>query len=163
MKRLVLLACCAMLLAVPATTQAQVAFGPQLSWGSDSDFGVGARAVIALPELLENFEAIISGDYFFIDCPSEVDCSFIEFNINGAIPLDVSPTLNPYVGAGLNIARASVEFEGFDHSDTEVGINLLGGLKFPTTSFTPFIEARLSIGGAEQFVLTGGILLGGRR
>jgi hypothetical protein len=161
-KKLVLLGCSALLLAVPSVVQAQVSFGPQLSWGSDSDLGVGARAVIGLPQVRPGLEAIISGDYFFIDCGG-ADCSWIEVNANAAIPVPLSPTLNTYVGAGLNIARVSVDVgPPFGSvSNTEIGINVLGGLKFPAGTVTPFAEARFSIGGGEQFVLTGGVLLGG--
>jgi hypothetical protein len=164
MKKLVLLGCCVMLLAVPSAGAAQgIAFGPQVSWADDTDFGVGARLVFGLSDLYPNLEAIISGDYFFWDACD--DCTYIEVNANVALPINVEAALNPYVGGGLNIARVSVDFGEFggSASDTEVGLNVLGGLKFPGDSFTPFVEARFEIGGGEQFVLTGGILLGGRR
>ena len=153
MKKVLLLAGAVMLLALPTQSYAQ--FGVQASWGSDSDFGLGARAALAVPSVHRGFEAILSADYFFIDCD---DCSYIEINANGALNL-ASESLNPYVGAGLNIARGAVG----DFSNTEVGLNLLGGLKFPGASMTPFAEARLTVGGGEQFVITGGILFGGRR
>ena len=51
----------------------------------------------------------------------------------------------------------------FDYGDTEVGLNLVGGFKFRTSSLRPFVEVRATIAGAEQIVFTGGILVGGSR
>lgn len=164
MKNLMLLGCCVLLLAVPSTARSQgVAFGPQLSYGTDSDFGVGGRAVLGLSQFYESLEGILSGDYFFVDCGG-ADCSWIELNANATIPIEISPTLRPYVGGGLNVARFSVDLDEFgSSSNTEFGLNVLGGLRFGGTSFIPFAEARLELGGGEQFVLTGGVLFGGGR
>lgn len=152
-----------MALALPTRGEAQTLLGPQLSWGSDSDLGIGGRVMFGLPQVTAGLEGIVSADYFFVDCGEGVDCSWFEINANGAYNL-AAESLHPYVGAGLNVTRVSVDLDGFgDGSDTEVGINLLGGLKFPGTSITPFAEARLTVGGGEQFVLTGGILFGGKR
>ncbi|CAN5871637.1 hypothetical protein BH23GEM9_BH23GEM9_28790 [soil metagenome] len=165
MKKLMLLGCSVLLLAIPSTGDAQVAFGPQLSWGSDSDIGVGGRAVIGIPQFRTGLELHVSGDYFFLDCggsTSEVDCSWIEFNANAALPVPLAENLNTYVGAGLNVTRVKVDVGPFGSaSNTEIGINVLGGLKFPMGGMTPFTEARFTIGGSEQFVLTVGLLFGG--
>lgn len=157
MKKVLLMAGALMLFALPTQSHAQI--GAQVSYGSDSDIGVGARFAFGMPTVRTGLEAIISADYFFPDCG---DCTWIEFNGNAALNL-ASKSLNPYVGAGLNVARVSVDVGTADASSTEVGLNLLGGLKFPGTSMTPFAEAKLTIGGSEQFVISGGILFGKRR
>ena len=160
MKKLLMVAA-VLLIAAPNAAQAQMGFGAQASWGSDADLGVGARLVMGLPNIRTGLQGILSGDYFFIDCGG-ADCSWIELNANAAIPLAASG-LNPYVGGGLNVARISVDVNGFGNSSaTEIGLNVLGGLKF-SGSLSPFAEARLSLGGGEQFVITGGIMLGGSR
>ncbi|HUF11581.1 MAG TPA: hypothetical protein VMN78_00610 [Longimicrobiales bacterium] len=151
--------------------EAQVGFGVQGSWGDDSDLGVGARVVAPVGHMitadggsvLAGLKAIGSFDWFFIDCPDGVDCSWIEINANGAVPLPLEG-FSPYVGAGLNIARISFESEeqgvpgAFDVSDTEVGLNLLGGLDFPLGGLNAFAEGRFELGGGEQFVVTVGVL-----
>lgn len=153
-----------------ADAQAQ-AFGVQGSWGDDTDFGIGARLELGLPNLLtsegplSNTFLIGSFDYFFPDCGgfgTDVDCSFWELNGNLAVPI-TSSTIDPYAGAGLNIARASVESGTFEASDTEVGLNLLGGLRFSLGGASAFGEGRFVLGGSEQFVLTLGVLVGGTR
>lgn len=153
-------------LLVIATTDAQAqAFGVQGNWGDDTDLGIGARLELGLPNLftteppLSNTFLIGSFDWFFPDrCDNVDDCSYWELNGNLAVPITASG-IDPYAGAGLNIARASV----LDASDTEVGLNLLGGLRFALGGASAFGEGRFVLGGSEQFVLTVGVLLGGTR
>lgn len=152
-------------------------FGVQGNWSDDFDFGVGGRVELPLPNLLTSEGALAntfligSFDYFFPDCGDsfggfDFDCSYWEINAGLAVPI-VSSSIDPYVGAGLNLARFSSEFESDlpgvddDASETEVGLNLLGGLRFPLGGLSAFGEARLELGGGEQFVLTFGVLLGG--
>ena len=147
-----------------ADAQAQ-AFGVQGSWGDDTDLGIGARLELGLPNLLTsegplaNTFLIGSFDYFFPDfCDAFDDCSYWEINGNLAVPI-TSSTIDPYAGAGLNIARMSV----LDSSETEVGLNLLGGLRFNLGGLGAFGEGRFVLSGSEQFVLTFGVLVGGTR
>lgn len=167
MKKLVLMACSAVLLAVPSAGEAQIQFGPQVAWGDDADLGVGARIALGLPQVREGVQLHVSGDYFFIDCPSGIDCSWIEVNANLQLPVPLTPDLNTYAGAGLNVARVKVGIDGlgsdYSASNTEVGVNILGGLRFNAAAFTPFVEASLTLGGGEQFAIRAGILLGGGR
>lgn len=159
------------LLATPA--EAQVSFGPQVAWGDDTDLGVGARAEFGLADafgITEGPFAELYGmgtaTYFFMDCgggfgSDGVDCSYIEFNANGAVPFELEGSATPYAGAGLHLGRVSVSGGGFSSSDTEIGLNLLGGVKFPLGGLQGFGEAKLGLGGADQFVLAGGVLFGG--
>ena len=132
-------------------------WGPQISLGDDSDFGIGARAEFDLkgPPLT----IIGSFDYYFPG--GSVD--YWEFNGNLIYNFDIpsAPTVTPYAGGGLNIAHVSWggsdEFVD-DHSDTRAGLNLLGGARFDAGSIMPFIEMKFEIEGGEQFVVTGGIL-----
>jgi hypothetical protein len=142
--------------------------GAQLSWGDDSDLGLGVRLEAGLPNLLTNTGALSrtyfigSFDYFFIDC--RFDCSYWEINANLAVPV-VAATIDPYLGAGLNIAHISIgddDLEPFDReaSDTDLGVNLLGGLRFPIGNLSSFLELRGELGGGDQLVLTFGFLFG---
>ncbi|HEU4995183.1 MAG TPA: hypothetical protein VFT29_10185 [Gemmatimonadaceae bacterium] len=150
-----------------ASAEAQ-RFGGQLSWGSDSDVGVGGRAEFNMSNVLSTKEPfsrafiIAQFDYYFIDCPSGADCSYWELNPTLAIPIRAT-SLRPYVGAGLNIAHASVDIPTLGGgSDTDTGINLLAGLKFNVGTADAFSEARISLGGGEQFALSFGFLFGGK-
>jgi len=157
------------LVALSATAAHAQRFGAQLDWGTDSDLGIGARVefpiALASEGILAGTYLIGSFDYFFPDCESDlVDCSYFEFNGNVAAPVQVEGTLKPYVGAGLNMARASVDVQGVGGgSDTQLGLNLLGGLRFAIGSLSSFAEARVELSGGEQFVVTWGIMLGRNR
>lgn len=159
------------LMAVGAAGAEAQRFGVQANYGTDFDFGVGARVEIPVAftstgTFSQTF-LIGSFDYFFWDCEAgdDIDCSYWEVNANAAVPIAASG-INPYVGAGLNIARISfdtdVNIPGFDFgaSATEVGLNILGGLRFPLGGMSAYGEGRFELGGGEQLVLTFGILLG---
>ena len=160
----------ALFMAAPA--QAQVAFGPQVSFGTESDLGIGARAELPVGgmitqdagSIMAGLKVIGSFDYFFWDeegCDQDgVDCGWMDINVNGAVPIPLEG-FSPYVGAGLNIAMLTFEIDELDvdESTTETGINLLGGLNFPLGGFAAFAEARVVVGSdADQFVIAGGIL-----
>lgn len=135
--------------------EAQLAFGLQGNWGSEADFGVGARLLANVPNV--NVEVVGSFDYFF----PESDVDWLDFNANAFyhFHLPDSPSVMPYAGAGLNIARVSN-----GDSTTELGLNLGGGVRFPRTGVTPFVEARGVVASdADQFVITAGLLFGNTR
>lgn len=162
MRRILLATCTLFFLAIPGGLNAQLSIAPQVSWGDDVDFGLGGRVTLGLPIQDFPLEAIGSFDVFFPDDEGDVDLDYWEINLNAAylFPI-VTPTVTPYVGGGLNIAHASVSvpegFGGLDGDDTELGLNLLGGVKFPLRNVTPYGELRIELGGGEQFVLTGGV------
>lgn len=135
----------------PTPSAAQVHLGPQLSLASDTDFGLGGRLVAGVPEYA-GFEAMGSFDLFFPDAPAD----YWEINGNVLYNFEIPdlPSLRPYAGGGLHLARVSSDVGG----DTDLGLNLLAGNKFPLDGFTPFAELRVELGGGEQFVLTGGVL-----
>lgn len=158
--------------AMAAPVAAQVSFGPQLNWSDDFDLGIGGRVQAPLTQFMTPAEGspmntmfvIGSFDWFFPgDEVDGVDVTYIEINANAAYPLVVE-NFRPYVGGGLNVARVGVDFENEafeDSSETEIGLNLLGGLSFVLGGFDTFAEARLELGGGEQLVLTFGALFGG--
>lgn len=141
---------------------AQISFGAQASFADETDFGIGARIYAGLP--LTGLELVGAFDYFF---PSEEGLNYFEVNANAlySLPLAGMTGFRPYVGGGLNIARGSLDVdlpEGFGDistSDTEMGLNLIGGLEFGFGPIKPFAELRAQIAGGEQIVLTGGIRL----
>lgn len=142
----------------PAILAAQQPFhlGAQVSWGDDSDVGIGVRYENDLNRLIpaRNLRVVGSFDWFFPG--NNVD--YFEINANVAYQFTIpSSRIGPYAGGGLNIARASGGLG--TSSDTQVGLNLLGGLRFPSAGrIRPYVEGRFEFSGGEQFVLTGGIL-----
>ena len=142
--------------------EAQVSFGAQASYAENTDLGVGARIYVGLP--VQGAEFVGSLDRFF---PRLHNREYFEVNANAlySLPLAGMTGFRPYVGGGLNIARGSLDVdlpEGFGDistSDTEMGLNLIGGLEFGFGPIKPFAELRAQIAGGEQIVLTGGIRL----
>jgi opacity protein-like surface antigen len=154
--------------ALPAVVNAQVAMGvkplrlgAQANFATDgSTFGLGARGEYSLATMvpsLTDFRFVGSFDFFFPDAGSY-------FELNAGVATSFSmPTapVTPYAGAGLNIARSSIDFGGTigTRSNTDVGLNVFGGVRFkPMGTLIPFAEARIELGGGENFVISGGLL-----
>jgi hypothetical protein len=166
MKKLsALVAVCALAL-LPSMASAQ-RFGAQVAWGSDSDIGVGARYEHPLTGVFSKTapmsNAFFMGQFdWFLDACDGFDCTYFEITPAIAVPIQAT-TLRPYLGAGLNIARISVDAGSFgNQSDSEIGLALLGGLKLKLGGMDAFTDARFTIGGSEQLVLSFGLLFGGR-
>lgn len=169
------LASCALAFLAAAPADAQVRFGPEVAWGDDLDLGLGGRVTADIDAFSESGSEALQelrgiGEFIWYVDPIDNcdDCSAWEINLNGAVPLNLGETDNDfYAGAGLNIARISidtgVDIPGFDEdvSDTEVGLNLLGGLNFELGALAAFAEAGLRVSGSEQFVIAGGLTFGG--
>ena len=63
--------------------------------------------------------------------------------------------VTPYVGAGLGMNFFNNE--RIDRGNTELGLNLMGGLRFPGPSSHYFLEGRYTASDIDQFALLGGI------
>ncbi|GBC84353.1 hypothetical protein HRbin11_00778 [bacterium HR11] len=137
-------------------TAGTASVGATLSIADDVDVGLGVRAFWNLRRLARNLELLTTFDYFF---PGG-GLSYFEINGNLVYNFHLRQTsLTPYAGLGLNIAHASVEgFFGFEASDTDIGVNFLGGVKYPLSRLLIFGELRVEAGGGEQFVVAGGVL-----
>lgn len=156
--------------AAPLAAQVEPRLGLGVSFADDFDLGIGVRTEFNLKKWLEDDSfasrliATGSFDYFFPDCE---DCRYFEVNANLLHPFQLTASrLEPYAGAGLNVARFSVPDIVLDDglagggSDTEVGLNILGGFYFPFGKLNAFAEGRLELNGGEQFVLSFGVLFG---
>jgi hypothetical protein len=151
---------------IPLPAAAQPLFGPQLSYGTDGDLGIGARVFAPLTALAFGVEFTGSADYFFGDEAAGVDVSWIDLNAGIIAPVSIAPSFRPYLGGGLNLAFVSAESDEepvFETTDTDLGINILAGWRGATTNFTPFLEVRGVIVGQEQVVFTAGVTFGGAR
>ena len=79
---------------------------------------------------------------------------YIEFNTNLTydLPLEDASVV-PFVLSGLNVARVSTEGPN-DVSDTEIGLNIGGGIKFDSGNLSPRITGRFNLFSSESFTLT---------
>ena len=129
--------------------------GGQLSFAQDVNAGLGVRLDLPLASRGQDLHLMTTFDYFFPDSPFR----YWEFNGDLAWGLRLADTrLSLYVGGGLNLARTSLH--GVPGSgNTDLGANLLVGLRIPTTSrVTPYVELRPEFGGGNRLVLSTGVL-----
>ncbi len=185
MKRLTLLVASFFLvlgLVVPTATQAQtsVKIGPRLGipLGDVSDAGgnlfFGADARIGSEGLPVQINP--SFDYYLLDDRTlngqDVGQTIIAVDVNALYEFGIdNEAFTPYAGGGLAITRTSVEEQTFSNqfgsvtvggaSDTDVGLNIVGGARFPLGSVEPFAQLNATLGGdVQRLGITGGLLFG---
>jgi len=151
--------CVAALVAVGGTDlQAQVAVGPEVSVAEDVDVGIGG--VIEAPLTSVNANLELAGR-FTLYFPDAGDYWEINGDVRYLFPLADQPQILPYALGGIAIGRISVDYNGpgedFSDSNTEVGLRLGGGMKFPMDRAIPFIELGLGIGDLPDFTFRGGL------
>jgi hypothetical protein len=145
--------CLAGLTARPAEAQGAPRIGGQMSFAQDVNAGLGLR--LELPVARQDVRLETAFDYFFPDSPFE----YWELNGDLAWGLRLADTrLGLYLGGGLDVAHSG--FRGVPGSgSTDLGANLLVGLRIPTTSrLTPFVELRPEFGGGNRLVLSTGVI-----
>ena len=127
-------------------------FGLQASVGEGVDIGLGVRyenRMLGMFPESPNLRFALSFDYFF---PDNADYWEVNANVFNLFRTGNARVL-PYLGGGLNVAR----FSSGNRRDTEVGLNVLGGIRLPGR-YRPFLEARIELGGGDRFVVSGGWL-----
>jgi opacity protein-like surface antigen len=94
--------------------------------------------------LLQQLELYPSAAYFLVDRGSL-------WAVNADLKYRL---LSPaYLGAGLNLARRSVN----DVNDTDAGVNLLAGVQGRRGPIQPFMEGRVILNSGSAFQLAGGL------
>jgi hypothetical protein len=157
MKKLLCTVALVGMLVAPGAAQAQLQAGPFLAYTDDAEaFGVGGFIAIPLPQLNPNISLVPDFIWFF---PDNIDLFEINGDLMYSFPVSADSPVLPFAFGGLNIARASAG----GVSNTEVGINLGGGVNFVTGSLNPFAGAKIELEGGESFVIFGGLsfMLGG--
>jgi opacity protein-like surface antigen len=150
----------ALLLGVAASAaEAQVRFGANLSWGDDTEVGLGARLNFGLGAASQRrpIEGYATFDYFFPD-----GFDFWELTGNVVYRFTTTSSAKPYAGAGLGFGHSSADVgvPGFE-GDSDFFLNLLGGLRFQVVgNVQPFAEARFELGDFSQLVIAGGVFFG---
>ncbi|TVP55685.1 MAG: hypothetical protein EA351_10110 [Gemmatimonadales bacterium] len=137
-----------------------------VEYGSDTDFGIGARGNLPLGQLLtgedqrgasaiSRLEFAGSIHQFF---PSGAD--YTEVNADLLLPLFRlgDGAARSYVGSGIHLGRISPDVGG---SDSKLGLNLIGGVRFNRPTMAPFFEVRASVGGVDQLSAVAGLQLFG--
>jgi len=152
MKKLLAAAAMSAALAAPQAARAQATVGPIVGVHEEADFGVGAYLGIPVPSLADGLSINPSFTYFFPGGSREY------WEINGDVVYDFglsgdAPVV-PFALAGLNVATASGGGRG---GDTDLGLNLGGGVTFATRSARPLVGGRFEIGGGEGFVVFAGV------
>lgn len=167
MKRLLLSLFLALpLAATPAAAQGGLSLMPYLGYnledGAGLLVGVGAQfdAPFGAGGLVLSLQPGV--EYHFLDDVPGVDVSYIQVDGN-VIASFAAPgaSIAPYAGAGLAVGISSVDIEDVgSESETDFGLNVLGGLEFPgVLAFgDPFAQARLTlISDGNFFTIMGGL------
>lgn len=146
------IAAAAFLAFAPASADAQIYIGPEIAFNDDADLGIGASLEFDLPSIDPALSYM--GDLVIFFPGDDFDYLEINTNLTYDLPLE-NTSVVPFVLGGLNIARAS--FDGGpgedSESDTEIGLNLGGGVKFDAGTLQPRVGARAVLGGSETFTL----------
>jgi len=125
--------------------------GGNLFFGADGRIHTGG-----LPS-----EIVISPsvDFYLTDDFGGAGLTIVAVDLNGFYEFQVDePTFVPYFGGGLAITNISSDISGpLDPSTTEVGLNIVGGARFPLGSVEPFAQVNLGAG-AERIGIAGGLL-----
>lgn len=160
MRSTLLAAVVACLLPVAASAQgSRLAYVGQVSYAADAEaLGLGAGVNLHLGPLTNRLGIRLETtfDYFLVDDPAT------HWELNGTLLRDMPLVANLYLGAGVNYARLSVDDGRLcgvldcETSTSEVGLNVLGGYRLGSGKAASFVQARLALGGGEQFYLTGG-------
>ncbi|MGM0457870.1 MAG: outer membrane beta-barrel protein [Bacteroidota bacterium] len=144
---------------------AGLVFGSGVGFGSlDNDLGIRVDGYYAFtPEIRGG------GDFtfYFPKSEGETDATVWELNFNGNYIFIDEDGLLVYALGGINITGLNLESSvtnefgtfGGETSDTEIGLNLGGGLEYALDFADFFAEAKLgNLGGnADQFVLGAGL------
>lgn len=152
-------------LTLPMSSEAQgLKVGPRLGipLGTLSDASsvfVGADARLQVPALPIVPQA--SFDYYLMDADN-VSVYTVDINALYEFPLP-NPMFKPYAGAGIGITGSSVDTQLGTQSDTDAGLNLVGGARFPLSTIEPFVQLNAVVTGDSdepRVGLAGGILFG---
>lgn len=70
-------------------------------------------------------------------------------------------TMTPYLGGGLGLNF--IHRDRFREGSTDVGMNLVGGLRFPSAENHYFLEGRYTASAVSQAMVMAGVTFGGNR
>lgn len=130
--------------------------------------GQARLGLVGLPIILNP-----NADYFFNDLD---DTNVLQFNADVLVPLGPkNAVFTPYAGLGLGVTRVSFDPDTpilgnlLESSETDFGVNLIGGATFGLGPVRPFAQACVTFGdhmaflnedgeGGPGYALMGGLL-----
>ncbi len=127
------------------------------AWGA----GGGIRYPLGYWSQRGGFFGEITFDWFFPDRTvvngASVTQTYWETNFNGVVDLKSAPWL--YVGTGFNFTYLTIHTGALaaPYGGSELGVNLIGGIKLGNRHGAPFLQARYELGGGKQFVASAGL------
>jgi len=151
MKKLLWVVGLAGVLSAPATVSAQVALGPALAFHDDFDFGIGAFADIPVPSLATGLSIVPNFMFWF---PDGGDAWELNADVSYSFQVSDDTPVLPFAFAGLNILNVGPD--GGD-SNTDIGLNLGGGIGFRAQSVQPFAGLKFELQDRTGFVIFGGV------
>lgn len=128
----------------------------------DVDGGIGFGAHANLGEIIQNLVLYPSFEYFKkseeISPSVDVDFSFISINADARYYIPTQGTIDPFVGGGLAVHFSKADAGPFgDESETDVGLNLLGGIDIPVSDNLVATAKAKYVSDSNAFKITGGI------
>ena len=141
------------LLLWPVTeAHAQTQIGPRIGFdvgGDIKEFFLGGDARFDLGPGPWKLQATF--DLFFPEDPLDL----FAIGVNVLYELKPLPSnVKPYVGVGLALNRLEVG----KRSNTETGLNLIGGATFRSGNLRPFAQVQAGIGDLDLLTISGGLL-----
>lgn len=129
-----------------AVARQQPQLGPHIGFIFDGeDLLLGGQ--FAIP-LIEQVEFYPSADVYLPD-----DGTLLGFNADLRYMIPTQEGFSVYAGGGLNLLYRSIA----GVSDTDLGVNLIGGAKTEMGTIHPFAEGRAIIHGESSFQLVVGL------
>lgn len=167
-KRFTFLIILAAFVSLPASAQlSNIGIGPRVGYDFDWEslsIGVDARAGFGTLPVSFN----VAADYFFLEdyegFGADASQSLIKITANAIYEFGIANAVfTPYAGGGLAFSRYSVDvdtggFGSVDGSDTDIGLNIVGGAYFGAGSMRPFAQLYITTGGGTAVGLSGGVL-----
>lgn len=140
------------MLAMPGLVQAQTVVGGAVAYHDDLEaFGVGGYVGIPLSQIHESLALNPNFIFFF---PDGGDYWELNGDLIWRFPVSGDSPVLPFALGGIAIAHVSPDV---GNSDTDIGINLGGGVIFPLETVRPAVGAKFEIQNNTSFVIFGGI------
>jgi len=136
-------------LAIPSSAWGQTVVGPVLAYhdqGWINSLGVGGFVSIPLTQTNVNLSIRPEVVVYF---PDQADYWEANVDLIYRFPVSSSAAIAPFVLGGLNFANGG--------GSTDLGINLGGGIQFPSASVRPVVGAKVELEGGDDLVLFGAI------
>jgi hypothetical protein len=135
-------------------------------YDSDHDFGFGVRGQVPLERVFSPEGGLGGATVSRLEIAGSLhrfspgDDTILIGSTDLVLPLFplADGQARTYVGGGLHLGRRSFDAGG---TDTELGANLMGGVRFDRRAFAPYFEVRGGVGGYSSLSAMLGVRLFG--